>query len=94
MKKSYKIILLLLSIVAVLSVAKVILHNAFSTSGIFISKIEQEIKDYKTQNAIMSEELLATSSLTNLAQKAKQEGFVDSDSLMVIKSSKPLAINQ
>ncbi len=90
MKKSY-IIIILLGLVTALSMGKAVLQNTLSTSGIFISKAEQEINFYKTQNAILSEELLAASSLTNIIEKAQQSGFTSENTLMVLKTSRPLA---
>ena len=92
MKKSYIIIIFLLGIVIALSVGRAILHNTMSTSGIFVSKTEQEIYFYKTQNAILSEELLAESSLTGIAEKAQKLDFTNKNTLMVLGGSKPLAV--
>lgn len=94
MKKSYIIIIFLLGLVVVLSMAKAVLHNMLSTSGIFVSKVEQEVNFYKTQNAVLSEELLTASSLTNIIQKAQQSGFTNENTLMVFKTSMPLAVNR
>lgn len=92
MKKCYIIIIFLLGLVICLSIGKAILHNALSTSGIYVSKAEREINFYKTQNAILSEEFLTASSLTNIIEKAKASGFTNENTLMVIKTSRPLAV--
>lgn len=94
MKKPAFIITLLLGLVIILSVAKVVVYNRLSTSGVFVSKIEGEINSLKTQNAILSEKLLTQSSLTNISEKAEKLGFVRENSLMVLKTSEPLAIRQ
>lgn len=92
MKKSYIVIILLLGLVIALSMGKAVLHNMLSTSGIFVSKAEQEINFYKTQNAILSEELLTASSLTNIIEKATKSGFTNENTLMILKTSRPLAV--
>ena len=92
MKKSHIIIIFLLGLVIALSIGRAILHNTMSTSGIFVSKAEQEINFYKTQNAILSEELLAASSLTSITEKAQKLGFTGKNTLMVLGGSKPLAV--
>jgi cell division protein FtsL len=92
MKKSYIIITFLLGLVITLSVGKAVLSNTLSTSGIFVSEAEQQINSYKTQNAILSEELLTASSLTNIIEEAKASGFTDESKLMVIKTSDSLAV--
>lgn len=91
MKKPYIIITFLLGLVVVLSLGEVFMSNMLSTSGIFVSHAEREITFYKTQNVILSEELLAASSLTNIAQKASKSGFINDNTLMVFGTTRPLA---
>lgn len=92
MKKCYILVIFLLGAAVVLSIGKAILYNALSTSGIFVSKVEQEISYYKTQNAILSEEFLTASSLTNVAEKALASGFTNESTLMILKTSRSLAV--
>jgi hypothetical protein len=92
MKKSSILITILIGLIVALSMSKAALHNTLSTSGIFVGKAEAEINFYKTQNAILSEELLAASSLTNIFEKAQQSGFTSENVLMVVKTSRPLAV--
>lgn len=91
MKKPYIIITLLLILTITLSLGKAFMSNMLSTSGIFVSRAEQKINSYKTQSVILSEELLAASSLTNIAQKANKSGFISDNTLMVLGASSPLA---
>jgi hypothetical protein len=91
MKKPYFVIIFLLGLTILLSMGKAILQNALSTSGIYLSNTQKEISYYKTQNAILSEELLTASSLTAIAQKANEAGFIGGNNLMVVKTSIPLA---
>jgi hypothetical protein len=91
MKRPYFIITFLLGLAVVLCIGKAVLQNNFSTSGIIVSKAEQEISYYETQNAILSEQLLTESSLTAIIDKAAKSGFTDKNKLMVIKASSPLA---
>ena len=93
MKKPARIIIFLIGIVIILSVVKVVLYNRLSTSGTFVGKIEEEISSYKTQNAILSEKLLMSSSLTSLSAKAIALGFIRDDSSMVLRTL-PVAIKQ
>jgi len=93
MKKPSLIVTILIGIVISLSIIKAIVYNRLSTTGIFVGKVEEEINFYKTQNAILSEKLLTFSSLTNIAKRAEKEGFIsEENSLMVLKTSKPLAV--
>lgn len=93
MKKSSIIILILIGTTIGLSIVQGAISNKLSTKGILVGKIEKEINYYKTQNAILSEKLLAHSSLTNLASKASELGFRESSQL-VLNSSVPLAVRQ
>lgn len=93
MKKPRSIIIFLLGLIVALSIVKAIVYNRLSTSGVYVGKIEEEISFYKTQNAILSEKLLAFSSLTNVAVKATELGFAKNDYVMVLKTL-PLAVKQ
>ena len=93
MRKPSLIIALLIGIIISLSIVKAIVYNRLSTGGVFVSKVEEEVNSYKTQNAKLLEKLLTLSSLTNIKERAKKEGFNNQDkSLMVLKTSKPLAV--
>ncbi len=94
MKKTYVLILILLGLIISLSALKAVLYNMLSTSGIFVSKAESEISYYKTQNVVLSESILTASSLTNVSKKAKELGFTDEHILMVLKTSKSLAVGR
>lgn len=95
MKKPALIITILIGLVIALSVVKTISYNRLSTSGIFVADVEEQISFYKTQNAILSEELLASSSLTNIVANASKLGFTSKGSLLlVLKTSRPLAVKR
>lgn len=93
MKKPSLIIIILFGLIITLSIVKVMAYNRLSTSGVFVGKVEEEITSYKRQNAILTQELLNNSSLTNISVKAEKIGFVKEDSLMILKTS-PLAVKQ
>ena len=95
MKKPSLVITVLIGLIVVLSVVKAVVHNRLSTEGVFVAGLEKEISFYKTQNTILSEELLTSSSLTNILAKAEELGFTNrSQSLLVLKTSRPLAVKQ
>ena len=91
MKKAYLLTISLVGLAVLLSVAKAVLQNSLSTSGIYLSKAQQEINYFKTQNAILSEKLLTASSLATIISKASESGFTVGNNMMVIKTSVPLA---
>jgi len=92
MKKPYFIITFLLGLTIALVMGRAILQNTLSVSGVLVNKIDQEISYYKTQNAILSEQLLTASSLASIEKKAKKAGFVSGKTAMVIKTSSSLAV--
>lgn len=95
MKKPALIITVLIGLIVVLSLFKAVAHNRLSTEGVFVAELEDKISFYKTQNAILSEELLTSSSLTNIVAKAEELGFTSkSQSLLVLKTSRPLAVKR
>lgn len=91
MRKPILIITILVGLTITLSIGRAFLNNMLSTSGIYVSQAEQEINSYKTQNTILSEELLTASSLTNIAGKAEQLGFTNENTSMVLRTSSSLA---
>ena len=95
MKKPALIITFLIVLIIVLSVINAVVHNRLSTSGVFVGELEEQISFYKTQNAILSEEFLTSSSLTNIADRALELGFTNKNQpLLVLKTSKPLAVKR
>ena len=53
-------------IIILLSITQAVVSNRLSTSGIFLGKIEDEIRYYKTENASLAEEYFLVSSLNNI----------------------------
>lgn len=94
MKKPTLIIAIIFFIVAALSIVQVLVSNSFSTQGVLLSKLENEIKNYTNENAFLNEKLLLASSLTNIASEASQLGFEKVGSLVLPTSPLPLALKQ
>ena len=94
MKKPIFLVMLAILMVIVLSIAKTVVSGRLSTSGVSLSKIEEEINNYKTQNIILREKLLTVSSLNNIASRASLLGFVEKKSELVLSKPLPLAIKQ
>ncbi|MBI2613626.1 MAG: hypothetical protein HYW62_02545 [Candidatus Levybacteria bacterium] len=95
MKKPALIITFLIGVIVVLSIVRVVVYNRLSTSGVLVGELEEQISLYKTQNAILAEEVLSSSSLTSIVARAQDLGFTNKDkSLLVIKTSRPLAVKR
>ena len=94
MKKYNLIITALILTTLFLLTARVVISNRMSTSGFALGEVNKEISFYKTQNAILSEHYLASSSFTNLASVAAKLGFVEGKSNFVLTNSLPLAVKR
>lgn len=93
MKKQTRLLItIIVSIVIVLSVVQVAVSNSLSTTGITLSRIEQEIKLYKRDNAFLREKFLVSGSLLQIASKAANLGFVEGKSQLVVGTTLPIAI--
>ena len=93
MKKSGITIVLITSVIILLLIVQTILSNRLSTSGALVSKVDKEIKAYKTENAVIREKLFLQSSLNNIASKAAELGFTGGKFVALTKSL-PLAARQ
>ncbi len=91
MKKPAFIIGFLVISVIILSVVRIYVSNNISTSGVILGKVEEELNYYKTQNILLSEKVYSQSSLTNIASKASELGFVDSGTNFVLSGQLPIA---
>lgn len=92
MKKPLLIIGLLIGIIIALTLVQVWVSNRISTTGITLAKISDEISSYKRENALLSEDVLVNSSLTQIASSAAELGFVDVKSSVYINAPLPLAV--
>lgn len=93
MKKTI-VVLFIAVVILLLSIAQAISSNMLSTSGILMSKVNKDLKVYKTENAKIREKILRQTSLNNIASRASELGFTESKSKFVIEKSSPLAIKQ
>lgn len=94
MKKPALLIVFLSLIILGLALVRTNISNNVVTSGVALGKIQTEIDDYKLQNSILAEQLFGLSSLTNLAQKAYDQGYTEEESSLVLSQKLPVAIKQ
>jgi cell division protein FtsL len=91
MKRPLFIIGSMLFIIVVLSVVRVASTNSISTTGIELASLEEETNKYKKENELLKEKYLQASSLTNIEEKAKKLGFVESKTTVYLSEPLPLA---
>lgn len=94
MKKSNLFLSAVIFTIIFLSVVQVVISNRLSTSGIELSKLNEQIKSYKKENYILSEKLLIATSLTKIASNASRIGFVDKSEHVYLNTSLPLAVKR
>lgn len=91
MKKPILFILLNGFVILTLSLIQVVVANSISTTGIEIGKIDKELSTYKKKNAVIHEQVLIASSLTNVASVAATMGFDEAKTQFVLESPLPIA---
>lgn len=75
MKKFRKILIIILSFIAFLSLAEIALCNSLPDKGRKIEKMEKEIKALEEENQELRLEIATKGSLINIAEKAEAGGF-------------------
>lgn len=94
MKKPLFFLSLLFMTILVLSVVQVVATNRLSTTGTTLGALQDEIKKYKTENAILKETVLEASSLTQIASSAATLGLEPSKSHVFVGQPQPIALQR
>lgn len=91
MKKPLSFIAIIVGIVVFLSVLQVVVSNKLSTTGVVLGRYQDEIKQYETENTILAQKLLVSTSLQSIASQAAELGFIETTQKLVLSASVPLA---
>ena len=94
MKKQILLLAGLVLIVFGLSIVRIYISNQVATSGVILGQIQQQIDTYKMENIILAENLYTKSSLTNIAEEAQKQGFVEQKTDFVLNGQVPVAYKQ
>lgn len=94
MKRSISLFGFLILTIIFLSVVQVAVSSKLSTVGIELDELEEKINLYEKENTNLSEKYLFETSLTNVASKAAQLGFVEKKSRIYLTTPLPLAVKQ
>lgn len=92
MKKPIIIISSLILVIMVLTVTRAIISNNLSTTGVDLSRIDQEIDIFQRKNVLLQEKTLHASAFTTLARTAEQKGYEAISSQIVLTSPLPIAL--
>lgn len=76
MKRYTYILAAMIGLILILSVVQISVGNMLSTGGIHLSQLQEQVSDYKRQNAMLREKIYAQASLTAISEKASKEGFI------------------
>jgi len=94
MQKPVLLITALALIVLGLSIVRIYISNQVATSGVMLGQIEQQVDSYKMENILLAENLYTKSSLTNIAEEAVKQGFIEQKSDFVLNGQVPVAYKQ
>jgi hypothetical protein len=94
MKKQVLLIGILALIVFGLSIVRIYISNQVATSGVILGQIQQQVDAYKMENILLAENLYTKSSLTNIAEEASKQGFVEQKTDFVLNGQVPVAYKQ
>ncbi len=94
MKRTKLLLGSLLCIVLSLVLTQVIASNRISTAGIELQKMQTELKNVKRENSLIREKIVTLSSLTQVASRAGELGFVEGKQRVYISEPLPLARNE
>ena len=94
MQKTVLVIGILILIVFGLSIIRIYISNQVATSGVALGQIQQQADAYKIENIQLAENLYTKSSLTNIAEEAAKEGYVEQKTDFVLNGQVPVAYKQ
>jgi hypothetical protein len=94
MRKQVLLIGILALIVFGLSIVRIYISNQVATSGVILGQIQQQVDAYKMENILLAENLYTKSSLTNIAEEASKQGFVEQKADFVLNGQVPVAYKQ
>lgn len=94
MKRPIQFVMFIALIIIALCVVRIGIENSISTTGVELSGLQKGIESYKKSNVLLEERYLKESSLTTIATKAKERGFIAAKSQMYLSTPLPLALKQ
>lgn len=90
-KRPYLVLISMIVLILSLSFVKVIATNSVATSGVMLARMQDQIKQYDTENSVLKQKVLIASSLDTIYQKAKTLGFVEEKTDIFVTSALPIA---
>lgn len=94
MKKPFLFLGSLFLLILLLSVVQVVVSNRLSTTGTTLGKLQDDISQYKKENAILREKVLIASSLDHIASSAAELGFAQTKTHVFLSTPLPIALQR
>ena len=94
MRKPILILTILIFVILSLFIARTVISNKISTSGVALGKTQDELNRYKTENTMLKEQIYALSSLSHVASAAVKTGFVESKANFAISPAHAIALKR
>ncbi len=94
MKKPTFIIFIIVFLIVALFLAKIVVSNNLSTTGLILLRFESQLNSYKIENSNLREKLLSLTSLSHISSESSQLGFVENKNSFTLGKPLPLAIKQ
>lgn len=82
---------MIIFLILVLTCAQIIVSNRLSTSGTRLAKARLEIENFRQENQLLKGELSKAFSITDIAQRASQSGFIKDTSPIVFSPGQTFA---
>lgn len=86
-----KLVKSLFIVIIALALIKVIFSNLLSSTGVTLAQCDEQIKNYSSQNSLLSKEIMHYSSLAYLSTKATDLGFQKPSLVVNFTSQYPIA---
>ena len=94
MKRPTYIIIFIGVIITALTVLQISVANQISTTGTQLAELQKKVADFERENAILQEQILDTSSYTNIKTKADKLGYAPVTTQVYLDTSISLAYKQ
>ena len=91
MKKTFRLFKVLIFVLILLGIFQVIVSNQLANAGEKLTQIEEEIKILEEKNEWFKREIAISSSLTTIAEKAEEMGFLRVENFLYL-TDEPFAL--
>jgi len=84
MQKTFRIFKILISILIFLGLFQVVVSNQLATAGEKLTQIDEKIRGLENENERLKREIAISSSLTTIAEKAEEIGFLKVENFLYL----------